>query len=64
MGNKNYQICSRCIMDTTDPNIIFDDKGECDYCSNYENNILPTWKKGSSSEYFLSQIASKKKDAS
>ncbi|ECC3873195.1 N-acetyl sugar amidotransferase [Salmonella enterica] len=59
MGNKNYQICSRCIMDTTDPNIIFDDKGECDYCSNYENNILPTWKKGSSSEYFLSQIASK-----
>ncbi|EBI5845851.1 N-acetyl sugar amidotransferase [Salmonella enterica] len=59
MGNKNYQICSRCIMDTTDPNIIFDDKGECDYCSNYENNILPTWKKGSSSEYFLSEIASK-----
>ncbi|EAR5801798.1 N-acetyl sugar amidotransferase [Salmonella enterica] len=59
MGNKNYQVCSRCIMDTTDPNIIFDDKGECDYCSNYENNILPTWKKGSSSEYFLSQIASK-----
>ncbi|ENS4269153.1 N-acetyl sugar amidotransferase [Salmonella enterica] len=59
MGNKNYQVCSRCIMDTTDPNIIFDDKGECDYCSNYENNILPTWKKGSSSECFLSQIASK-----
>ncbi|EFR3514913.1 N-acetyl sugar amidotransferase [Salmonella enterica] len=59
MGNKNYQVCSRCIMDTTDPNIIFDDKGECDYCSNYENNILPTWKKGSSSEYFLSQIASR-----
>jgi N-acetyl sugar amidotransferase len=30
-------------MDTTDPKITFDEKGECDYCRNYKKNILPTW---------------------
>jgi len=26
------KICSRCILDTTVPDIVFDDKGECTYC--------------------------------
>jgi NH3-dependent NAD+ synthetase len=30
-------------MDTTDPNITFDKKGQCDYCRNYYKNILPNW---------------------
>ena len=33
MINKlKFQICSRCIMDTSDPDIIFDEKGECNHC--------------------------------
>ena len=39
----NYRICSNCIMDTSDSNITFNDKGWCDYCTNYYKNILPTW---------------------
>lgn len=31
--NKNYKICSRCIMDTTDPDITFDSNGRCNHCS-------------------------------
>jgi N-acetyl sugar amidotransferase len=27
-----YQICNRCIMDTSDPNIAFDDQGNCNHC--------------------------------
>lgn len=38
-----YQICNRCIMDTSDPNISFNDEGVCDYCQNYDNNIVPSW---------------------
>ena len=38
-----HQICSRCIMDTTDPNIRFDTNGLCDYCINFDNNIKPNW---------------------
>jgi N-acetyl sugar amidotransferase len=41
--NKDYQICSKCVMDTTDSKIIFDDKGVCDHCNTYYTDILPKW---------------------
>lgn len=28
-----YQICSRCVMDTSDPNIVFDENGFCNHCT-------------------------------
>lgn len=43
MNNRPYQICNNCIMDTTDSSIVFDEKGVCDYCKNYYDNILPNW---------------------
>jgi N-acetyl sugar amidotransferase len=30
-------------MDTTDSNIIFNERGWCDYCENYYKNIVPNW---------------------
>ena len=45
--NKNqrkYQICKKTIMDTSDPNIIFDDAGVSDYYHNFKNFIEPNWK--------------------
>ncbi|MCR5871127.1 N-acetyl sugar amidotransferase [Sphingomonas sp. J315] len=30
-------------MDTSDSNITFDERGWCDYCNNYHENILPHW---------------------
>lgn len=41
--DQTYRICSRCIMDTSDPNIVFDDRGWCDYCNNFESTIMPNW---------------------
>jgi len=29
---NKYQICIKCVMDTTVPGIYFDEKGECNYC--------------------------------
>ena len=40
---KEYQICSKTIMDTSDPNIVFDNNGFSDYYLNFQNNILPNW---------------------
>ena len=34
--NRDYQICTRCIMDTTDPKITFDEEGICNHCRRYE----------------------------
>lgn len=33
---KNYQICTRCVMDTTDPLIEFDENGVCNHCKQAE----------------------------
>ena len=38
-----YQMCTRCIMDTTDPNIRFDENGVSDYYHNFHEQILPNW---------------------
>ena len=35
----NYQQCTRCIMDTTDPDITFNQDGVCNHCLNYDENI-------------------------
>ena len=32
---KNYQICKRCVMDTTDPQITFDSEGHCNHCRDF-----------------------------
>lgn len=40
---RNYQICSNCVMDSTDSKIVFDDKGVCDHCNNFYTNVLPNW---------------------
>lgn len=40
---RAYTICNRCIMDTTDPWIGFDALGQCDYCNNFDKNIVPNW---------------------
>ena len=34
--NKEYQICTRCIMDSTATDIFFDEKGICNYCEEFD----------------------------
>jgi len=43
MKEKDYQICTRCIMDTTDPEIYFDEKGVCSHCLKFENQLKKNW---------------------
>lgn len=41
---REYQRCKRCVMDTTDSKITFDENGICDHCRNFDKNIAPYWK--------------------
>jgi N-acetyl sugar amidotransferase len=41
--DNKYQICTKTIMDTTDPTIIFNENGESDYYTNYIQTIKPNW---------------------
>lgn len=54
---RPYQICTRCIMDTSDPNIVFDERGWCDYCSNFESTIQPNWDTGERGQLALQKLA-------
>ena len=37
MNARNYQECTRCVMDTTDLQIIFDKNGHCNHCTEFLN---------------------------
>lgn len=40
---SGYKICTNCVMDTTDSKIVFDEKGVCDHCNDFVQNVLPNW---------------------
>lgn len=64
MKIKTYQICTKTIMDTTDPNIVFNEKGESDYYTNFVENIKPNWDTGEQGHKELMAIADKIKKTS
>ncbi|MBI4508416.1 MAG: N-acetyl sugar amidotransferase [Deltaproteobacteria bacterium] len=59
MTRREYRICNNCIMDTSDSNITFDERGRCDYCQNYHNHILPNWHPDEHGEKVLASAAEK-----
>lgn len=40
---RAYQVCTNCVMDTSDPGITFDEKGVCDQCTSFYTKVLPNW---------------------
>lgn len=40
---KNYQQCSRCVMDTSDPDISFDEFGVCSHCQAFDLSSKREW---------------------
>lgn len=59
MANKNYQICSNCVMDTSDTRIVFDAKGVCDHCLDFYKNVEPNWNTGEKGKKELQVIIDK-----
>jgi N-acetyl sugar amidotransferase len=46
-------------MDTSDPNITFDERGWCDYCRNYYKNVLPNWHPNEKGEKMIMPLIEK-----
>ena len=53
-----YEICLRCIMDTSDPNLSLDASGVCNHCRNFDTRIAPTWQASQNDSAKLSGVAS------
>ena len=63
MIEKKYQVCSHCVMDTTDDYITFDENGVCMRCNEFENSVLPWWNHGNGHEDELKETIAKIKEA-
>ena len=55
---RSYQVCSCCVMDTTDEDIVFDSDGVCMRCKEYKERILPSWNYGIGHEKELNKLIS------
>lgn len=60
---REYQICTNCVMDTTDSMIQFDENGVCDHCNTFYNKILPNWHTDERGERELREIVDRIKKA-
>jgi len=58
---RPYQMCTSCVMDTSDADIVFDERGVCDHCRNYHENILPYWHTDERGARALERIAAEVK---
>lgn len=61
--NRKYQICTRCVMDTSDPDIVFDGKGVCNHCYTYDQNTVRELLSGDEGKRKLEEIIQKIKKA-
>lgn len=52
-----YKTCSRCVMDTSDSRITFDEFGVCDHCKTYDRDILSKWRPNGVSDKDLDAAA-------
>lgn len=60
---RQYQICTNCVMDITDTKITFDEKGVCDHCNTFYKDILPFWHTDEKGTKALQEIIDKIKKA-
>lgn len=43
MKYRAFQVCTNCVMDTTDSAITFDENSVCDHCRDFRHNVKPNW---------------------
>ncbi len=53
---RTYQICTCCVMDTSDEDIAFDSNGVCMRCNEFKKRIEPEWNHGRGHEKELEML--------
>jgi N-acetyl sugar amidotransferase len=60
---RDYQICSNCVMDTSDSQIVFDADGVCDHCNGFKRDVLPNWFPNDTGKAMFRELISKIKES-
>lgn len=56
---REYQICSNCVMDTSDVDITFDENGVCDHCRGFKAHVEPNWFPNAEGERRFARVVEK-----
>jgi N-acetyl sugar amidotransferase len=56
MDKRSFQVCTNCVMDTTDSAIFFDERGVCDHCNTFYSKVQPNWDTGEKGKAELERI--------
>jgi N-acetyl sugar amidotransferase len=59
-----YQVCTRCVMDTTDPQIQFNDLGVCSHCTNFKEVRSKFWYPNEEGTHKLQKLYEEMKESS
>ncbi len=51
-----YRICVKCIMDSSDPEIQFDQQGRCNHCRRYDERMANEWFTGDAAQQRLDRL--------
>lgn len=63
IDSDQYNVCTNCVMDTSDAAIVFDSDGVCDHCLRFYSDIEPNWHPNETGKLQLDRIVEKiKKD--
>lgn len=57
MSARPYQICTRCVMDTSDPLITFDEAGVCNHCHQFDATLAAQWHRDAAGWQEMEQLA-------
>ncbi len=60
---QKIQVCTRCVMDTSDPEISFDERGVCNHCHEYDGLIARYVHTGADGQKRLNKIVEEIKQA-
>lgn len=60
----SYQVCSKTVMDTSDPEITFDENGISSHYWDFQKNVLPNWHPDSNSPKLEKTLEQIRKDGS
>jgi N-acetyl sugar amidotransferase len=58
---SKYRICTRCLMDTSDPEIVFDEQGVCNHCHDYDRLMTQKAIRGEAGRVYLERLVEKMK---
>ena len=54
--SRPYQICERCVMDTSDPLIQFDERGFCNHCEDFLSNRIKVLTEAQATDNSLGEL--------